>query len=135
MDHKAIESSESNPYAAFRALIGAVLVGAGIYFGWFVLTTVLQLINGDEPPKMLMHITSAVAEKVEAEVDEKAEAEEIPKIDLPPDIKRGAYYGLAFLLLTLPTMITSALLSNGVKIMHAEANEVLRLVREKLQQD
>jgi hypothetical protein len=122
------EHSGINLLAAYRAFAGTILIVIGVVMGLYAAMTVFSLINGEEPPGIVLQFADSLNERV---ADEAA-ANGVQPLELSTDVKRLVLYGISFLLLVLPFSIAKILITSGTSLMRGEAAAALKQLAEQL---
>ena len=82
----------------FRYTIGSVLLVIGVALVLYVVLAVGNMINSDDPPKIIGQISSQVDQKIGKEVKKNPIADnvQVQQFDLAPDLKQAIYYCVVF---------------------------------------
>lgn len=114
--------------ALLKTVVGILLVVAGVSLGLYVAVTVIGLVQGGEPPRLVAHFAE---DSVEGNVELPGNNGPV-KFEFSPNVLQAATYVLTFLFLTIPTSIAGGLLKGGVGLLDSDSSKVLKQLVDSL---
>ena len=130
MHHEPNPATESSVgiLSLYKALAGTLLLTIGVILGIYVAVTAFGLIQGQDPPGLVQQFAAQAGPLPIAVPAGDGQ----PTFQIPPEVMRACIYLLTCLLLSLPTLLASAFVNAGARLMHGDTAELLQKLTQKI---